>query len=178
MTSPRVATLGYGEHLLAKLASIDPDDDERSTLRGALCVASIAAPIVLFGALVSQAPSASAGARDALRIAALAAAIPLYAALGGPLVAWAHRALRGGDHRALLDVAVVVLAIVALASSLPAVLAGRGEVWFDLGAVALVVLTAGRLGEARIRRTLLSSSAVPLLAVAVAALTAVATRAG
>ncbi len=148
--------------------------EEAASLRGALLVSGIAAPVVLLVSAIAHAPSVRADAELAglLSLLSLGVALPAYLALGGALLAHVRARSSGGARRGALDLAVLAASALVLVGSVAATVVGSDAVFYDVGCVALAVATAGRVLEGG--RS--GGAAVPAAAAIAAALFALAVR--
>lgn len=153
-------SIPYGRALVEGLRD---DSEGASPTRGALIVAAFVVPALLFVCAVLHDPSlgtaANAPVRDVLRLTAFAIAIPAYGALGVPLMRWVRSRISSDG---LGEGFLLAAAVIAIVVSSVAALVGRGEIFFEIGAVALAIDTAGRLFE--VRSGVRAGLAVPAIA--------------
>lgn len=155
------------------------ESSEDTSVRGALLVAAIAAPVVLLVSAIAHAPSVRADAElaDLLCLLSLGVALPAYLALGGALLSHVRaRSSRSEGRAGALDLGLLALAGVVLVGSVAATVVGSAAVFYDAGCVALAVATAGRVLEGRVEGRAARSPAVPAAAVIAAGLFAAAVR--
>ncbi len=145
--------------------------DEHGRLFGTLCFSAILAMIVMMLSLFLYAEDVfdasgdveMAWMRGAYRWASLVLATPVMVLAGGPLLKNAIARVRA--WRLSMDALIVLGAAAAYALSLANLVRGRGGIYFDSAATALVLATFGRYLEAT-ARSRASRSLGPLLEVA------------
>jgi Cu2+-exporting ATPase len=94
-------------------------------------------------------PAADGPLLAAMRVLAMIFSAPVLVLLGGPILASAWCGARGGGPNA--DALIVLGTGAAYVLSTVNVLAGRSDVYFDVAAMLLVLVTLGRYLEARAR---------------------------